>query len=226
MDPLAEEFPGWNPYHYVHNNPINLVDPTGMAGEWVPGTDGNAISYTVNAKGVAVWSSNTPTEYIKLGNAMLQTAKGKSQLDKALLSPDVKVDTFIHKGRKEGESGIFGKSTFGFATPLSVDDIDNPTKVTSGRIDLYPKAYEDILENEYGSFVKFNYGEETFFPSEFSVYENLSTTYGHEIEHLFDSNSSSHLNKLQGKVSDPEVQPNKVSQETFQQLKENKNNQK
>ncbi|MDR0227860.1 MAG: hypothetical protein LBI72_02185 [Flavobacteriaceae bacterium] len=36
VDPLAEQFPNWNPYHYVHNNPINLVDPTGMSGEdWV-----------------------------------------------------------------------------------------------------------------------------------------------------------------------------------------------
>jgi len=223
VDPLAEDFPGWNPYHYVHNNPINLIDPTGMSAEWVPGTNGEAISYTINAKGVAVWSPNTPEEYKKLGNAMLQTAKGKSQLDKALLSTNVKVDTFIHNERKEGESGIFGKNTFGFATPLSVDDIDNPTKITSGRIDLYPKAYEDILENEYGNFVKFNYDGETFSPSEFSVYENLSTTYGHEIEHLFDSNSSSHLNKLQDKTSDPEAQPNKVSKEISQQLKENNN---
>ncbi|AJH14556.1 DUF6443 domain-containing protein [Myroides profundi] len=33
VDPLAEKFVGWNPYHYVHNNPINLVDPTGMEAE-------------------------------------------------------------------------------------------------------------------------------------------------------------------------------------------------
>ncbi|MDM1046454.1 hypothetical protein HX004_16825 [Myroides sp. 1354] len=33
VDPLAEQFPAWNPYHYVHNNPINLVDPTGMVAE-------------------------------------------------------------------------------------------------------------------------------------------------------------------------------------------------
>ncbi|MDM1044465.1 hypothetical protein HX004_13770 [Myroides sp. 1354] len=32
-DSLAEEFPGWNPYHYVHNNPVNLIDPTGMSAE-------------------------------------------------------------------------------------------------------------------------------------------------------------------------------------------------
>ena len=26
---------GWTPYHYVHNNPINMVDPTGMEAEGV-----------------------------------------------------------------------------------------------------------------------------------------------------------------------------------------------
>lgn len=33
MDPLAEDFVGWTPYHYVHQNPINLIDPTGMFAE-------------------------------------------------------------------------------------------------------------------------------------------------------------------------------------------------
>jgi RHS repeat-associated protein len=31
VDPLAEEFSNWNPYNYTMQNPINLIDPTGMS---------------------------------------------------------------------------------------------------------------------------------------------------------------------------------------------------
>ena len=30
IDPLTREFPDYTPYHYVHNNPLALTDPTGM----------------------------------------------------------------------------------------------------------------------------------------------------------------------------------------------------
>ncbi|RNC85962.1 MAG: hypothetical protein ED557_04125 [Balneola sp.] len=37
IDPLSDQFAGWTPYHYVHNNPLNLVDPTGMSAKSGPG---------------------------------------------------------------------------------------------------------------------------------------------------------------------------------------------
>ncbi|MET2997108.1 RHS repeat-associated core domain-containing protein, partial [Flavobacterium columnare] len=33
IDPLAEKFPSWSPYCFVMNNPLRLIDPTGMAPE-------------------------------------------------------------------------------------------------------------------------------------------------------------------------------------------------
>ncbi len=40
VDPLADKYPGWNPYHYVYNNPVRLVDPDGMEAEWIDNGDG------------------------------------------------------------------------------------------------------------------------------------------------------------------------------------------
>jgi RHS repeat-associated protein len=46
VDPMAEEFPSWTPYHYVHNNPILLIDPTGMAATKYEDEEGNLLLNT------------------------------------------------------------------------------------------------------------------------------------------------------------------------------------
>ena len=33
VDPLTGKMPAWSPYHYTFDNPINLVDPTGLSPE-------------------------------------------------------------------------------------------------------------------------------------------------------------------------------------------------
>ena len=33
VDPLASQLPGWSPYHYTFDNPINFIDPTGLMPE-------------------------------------------------------------------------------------------------------------------------------------------------------------------------------------------------
>ncbi|MCK9236028.1 MAG: hypothetical protein M0Q41_13735, partial [Bacteroidales bacterium] len=43
VDPLAEVQPNKTPYHFVSNNPINRVDPTGMLDNPIYDTDGNFL---------------------------------------------------------------------------------------------------------------------------------------------------------------------------------------
>ncbi|WP_286444081.1 MULTISPECIES: hypothetical protein [unclassified Myroides] len=69
VDPLAEEFPGWNPYHYVHNNPVNLVDPTGMSAEGT-GEKDSWFSRAWNSF-TSLFSSKPKTEII-VGDPELQ----------------------------------------------------------------------------------------------------------------------------------------------------------
>jgi hypothetical protein len=41
VDPLAEKYPGFSPYVYVYNNPLNYIDPDGKEGIVVSGSPGN-----------------------------------------------------------------------------------------------------------------------------------------------------------------------------------------
>lgn len=47
VDPLAEKTMSHTPYHYVHNNPVNFVDPDGMMPQWLTDLyNGSGSGYT------------------------------------------------------------------------------------------------------------------------------------------------------------------------------------
>ncbi len=111
QDPLAEDFSSWTPYHYVHNNPINLVDPTGMS----------ADGYTVDMDG-----------YLQKVNNEGRDENGKNQYDviyaKGEYSSEKKKD-YDETGEKTGlqiSSGII-QSKKTVALVRNADGEGNPT---------------------------------------------------------------------------------------------------
>ncbi|MDP2189389.1 MAG: RHS repeat-associated core domain-containing protein, partial [Sphingobacteriaceae bacterium] len=40
VDPMADKYPAWSPYAYTLQNPVVLIDPTGMSAEWFETPDG------------------------------------------------------------------------------------------------------------------------------------------------------------------------------------------
>ncbi|TYA56798.1 hypothetical protein [Formosa maritima] len=50
-DPLSSEFPNWSPYNFVMNSPLILVDPTGLAPEWIPQVNENGSTSYIAEKG-------------------------------------------------------------------------------------------------------------------------------------------------------------------------------
>ena len=47
VDPLADKYPGWNPYHYTLNNPVRLIDPDGRAPDDIILRGANNSSVTI-----------------------------------------------------------------------------------------------------------------------------------------------------------------------------------
>ena len=108
VDPLADKYPGWNPYNYTLNNPVRLIDPTGMSTESIDDT------YRVNSKG-KITKIDDKKYYDKDGNEVDMLIVGKKmKYNKKGEIKNTKIE--VEKGRlQQGEkkrSISDGKKTF------------------------------------------------------------------------------------------------------------------
>jgi len=81
VDPLAdiEQNLGWNPYHYVHNNPINMIDPTGMRADWIKQeNDDGSVTYIAQQGDSAESLEDQHGIPFEIGNEIIQDLFGEN----------------------------------------------------------------------------------------------------------------------------------------------------
>jgi len=86
VDPLASNYPYVSPYNFVENNPLNLVDPTGMGPE---GSENTTSTKTVETKIEGQYTPNYK------GDKKLLTGKDKLVEQRSIHSREVDEDGYV-----------------------------------------------------------------------------------------------------------------------------------
>ncbi|UPQ78290.1 RHS repeat-associated core domain-containing protein [Flavobacterium azooxidireducens] len=120
VDPLAEKFPSWNPYNYVMQNPVSLIDPNGL--------------YPI----YFVTRSYAPFPTFGPGNKWHGDNRGHS-LDLNASSRCSTLITYDTETRKTGAGGGMYRSytTDGKKDAMSPTLVNNRTKAGSNYIDVH-----------------------------------------------------------------------------------------
>jgi RHS repeat-associated protein len=81
IDPKAEEYDAWSPYHYVYNNPVKLLDPDGR--EIINGAKQGSKEYEATESALSIIQKTNPEAY-----NTLQNSATKYNVTYAQLNPD------------------------------------------------------------------------------------------------------------------------------------------
>ena len=140
VDPLAEKYYSTSPYAYCGGNPVNRTDPDGR---WIKGTDGNAVTYNIKSG----WSPNATTDAKRIGNSMMYTHKGQSQLNKMF---DAKHPITLEMSDKT-ITGLDKKGNKTYQLGNTNNTYDDNCKVSSSVVTVYEGSINEYIKDNKNS---------------------------------------------------------------------------
>ncbi|WP_243721238.1 DUF6443 domain-containing protein, partial [Aquimarina spinulae] len=238
IDPLAEEFYTYSPYNAMMNDPIGYIDPDGRSAEWVPGTDGKAITYSEDANGNLTVSDNATadTKQIVAGINESGSETAKNQF-KGVADSEGKVNLVVNKT----DTGANGISLNGLHQPHDADgnalnwdsstqsfdgvadtfvDSNGNTVYTEATITIFESNFNNDSQNKFGVL-----GKTSVWDSGLTKSNTMTGTFAHEVDHNLNQNTvQAVIDRGNGVENNYSVEPPayKVQKQVHQEIKDNR----
>ena len=142
VDPLAEKYPNFNSYNYVMQNPLNLIDPTGMEPEPDEGVDPPTKKPTfknvVNVEDVL--KGKKWVDYDNVHDCNKSARAQNRESGKSNVEPDgagYQVNMYIDEGRQSQSSNVTPDVNLQKGVDTILKSTLSPTSLESNKLLLY-----------------------------------------------------------------------------------------
>ena len=238
IDPLSEDFYSYSTYNAMMNDPIGYIDPDGRAAEWIPGKDGEVVTYTEDVNGNITVSDNATddTKQIVAGINESGSETAKKQF-KGIADSEGKVNLIVNKT----DTGANGKSLNGLHQPHDADgnalNWDSSTQsfdgvadtfvdskgnkvYTEATITIFESNFNDDSQNKFGVM-----GKTGVWDNDLTKSNTMTGTFAHEVDHNLNQNTvQAVIDRGKGVENNYSVEPPayKVQKQVHQEIKDNR----
>lgn len=198
VDPLAENYIGFSPYHFSGNNPINYRD---VDGRYYVGTNGKKVNFTQGKDGTIKVGKNASAELRRLVNSV-NSSGSKTAIAQIMTASQNESKIHVKITKEKIDNGLLGvhQAHDKDGNMLKWDDekgdFNGTPAYVNGKDGVYSEATITIFEGN----IEESGGNGDFYGFNVTIDQEIANTFQHESNHNTDSEFIKDLkNKRDGK---------------------------